>query len=405
MMTFCALLAFAGGASADDMFSVDDVTLPVNGEVDVVVRYSLDEGSTCSGYNFWLQVPEKLAFVTYVKNEEERVTYTAGNCYDEMPTITPNIDGGYLKVACITANSDPLNKQSGTLVIFRIKTNSAVSVGDTFIGTLTGGTISEENGTIHNVADKTFTITIGESLDPRMLLDENSTTFPETATDVDVRVRRTIKANEWSTICLPFAMGEAQVKAAFGGDVQLADFIDYVYDDEAGRITVNFAKVTEMEANHPYIIKVKSKVEEFTVDGVDVDLEDNPCVEYDNGLTGKKRKVYGTFAGTYVADFDFYNEAEHYPLFLSDNKFYYATENTRHMKAFRAYFDFEDNLPEAEEAASRIIMLFNGETTGISDIRCKKEDIICDVYDLQGRKVQKPVKGLYIKNGRKEIVK
>ena len=43
-------------------------------------------------------------------------------------------------------------------------------------------------------------------------------------------------------------------------------------------------------------------------------------MEYDNGQTGKKRKVLGTFAGTYVADFDFYNEAENYPLFLPYNK-------------------------------------------------------------------------------------
>lgn len=48
--------------------------------------------------------------------------------------------------------------------------------------------------------------------------------MPEAAEGVNVRVKRTIKANEWSTLVLPFAMTAEQVKSAFGNDVQLADF-------------------------------------------------------------------------------------------------------------------------------------------------------------------------------------
>ena len=86
------LLGFAGSSFADDQFSVDNITLPQNGEADVVVRFSLDAGSTCSGYTLWLQVPTELAFGTYIKNDETRVTYTLGDCYDGNPTFTPNIN-------------------------------------------------------------------------------------------------------------------------------------------------------------------------------------------------------------------------------------------------------------------------------------------------------------------------
>lgn len=48
---------------------------------------------------------------------------------------------------------------------------------------------------------------------------------------------------------------------------------------------------------------------------------------------------------------------------------------------------------------------FDDETTGISRIENGELKIENSVYDLQGRRVTKPMKGLYIKNGKKIIVK
>ena len=45
------------------------------------------------------------------------------------------------------------------------------------------------------------------------------------------------------------------------------------------------------------------------------------------------------------------------------------------------------------------------ETTGINNVRNQTEDVRGEVYDLQGRKVAKPTKGLYIVNGKKVIIK
>jgi hypothetical protein len=239
-----------------------------------------------------------------------------------------------------------------------------------------------------------------------VVLDETSAITPEAATGVNVSVKRTISANQWSTICLPFAMSEAQVKEAFGSDVQLGDFTGYETTEDGDAITginVKFTAATAIEANHPYIIKVSQAVSEFTADGVDID-PDEAKVEYDNGLTGKKRKVLGSFVGTYVADFDFYNDAENYPLFLSGNKFYYATENTKHMKAFRGYFDFVDYLDEAENAEARVFIVFGNDTTGIGEVQ--RETAGDDrYYNLGGQQVEQPSRGLYIKNGKKVMIK
>lgn len=397
-LSICALLAYAGGTFADDTFSVNNITLPQNGEADVVVRFSLDEGSTCSGYTFWLQVPEELAFVTYEKNGKTNITYTAGDCYDETPTITPNIDGGYLKVGCLTANSDPINGSKGTLVTFRLKVVGAVEVGDVLTGTLLKGTISAEDGAVHDVPDATFTITIGEPADTRTLLDENSTT-PPTASGgaVDIRVRRTINANSWSTICLPFAMTEAQTKEVFGNDVQLADFTGYETTEDADEnivgITVNFSNVTALEANHPYIIKVSSPVTEFTLDNVEIAPEEEPT----NAVIKRTKKQWSEMIGTYVAE----TTIEAQMLFINGGNFWYSAGSTK-MKGYRAYFDFYDVLTEVENAGVKMFVDIDDEETRVEGI--STDDAQGTIYDLSGRKVSNPQhNGVYIINGKKVL--
>lgn len=403
LVSICTMLAMTGSAWADDTFSMDDVTLPQNSEADVVIRFSLDAGSTCSGYTFWLQIPDELEFVT----DGTKYVYTLGDSYADTPTFTPNLSEGYLKVACLTANSDPLTNQTGTLVTFKVKVKDAatVSVGDTFTGKLTNGTISAENGSVHDVANAAFTITIGEPADTRTVLDETSTAAPVAATGVDVRVKRSISAGVWNTLVLPFSMTAEQVKAAFGSDVQLADFTSWESEEDDGgdiiNINVGFTPVTAIEANHPYIIKVSAAVAEFTVDGVDIDPEDEPTVQ-----VGKKKAERGYFIGTYNANTPVPEEN----LFLSNNKFYYSTGATK-MKAFRGYFEFADVLASFDASAPQFsIVIGEDGTTDIDAIRQLDNLQSDNWYDLQGRKIVKSSNskmrpGLYIRNGRKEVLK
>ncbi len=56
--------------------------------------------------------------------------------------------------------------------------------------------------------------------------------------------------------------------------------------------------------------------------------------------------------------------------------------------------------------APKLTIVIDGEATGVNDVRSKMEDVRGDIYDLQGRKVQKPSKkGLYINKGHKVVVK
>jgi hypothetical protein len=53
-------------------------------------------------------------------------------------------------------------------------------------------------------------------------------------------------------------------------------------------------------------------------------------------------------------------------------------------------------------AAARIAINFDDETTGINNVNVNHND---NCYDLQGRRVAQPKKGLYIQNGKKLIIK
>ena len=399
LFSMMALLAISGTSKAQNALSVADITLPQNSEATLTVSFQFDAADTYTGYSFNLELPSELQFVMADGTD---VACTMGSCHDASHSVTANLDEGLVKVAGLSLSSKPLKGTEGVLLTFTIKPVGDLSVGQTYEGKIKDILIVPVEGTKQNLSDGTFTVTIGEPVDLRTVLDETSTVVPEAATGVNIRVKRTIKANQWSTICLPFAMSEAQVKAAFGDDVELADFDSYEYDETEDVISVKFTDVTAMEANHPYIIKVSQAIEEFAVDGVVVEPTAEPFKGY--YTTGKKPKLIGKFAGTYVADFDFYDAADNYPLFLSGNKFYYATENTMHMKAFRGYFDFEDNISDAENASSRIQMVF--DESGITGISGVKHEINDDrYYNLSGQRVESPKKGLYIKNNRKVVVK
>lgn len=243
-----------------------------------------------------------------------------------------------------------------------------------------------------------------------VVLDENSATAPEAAEGVNVTVKRTINAGVWSTICLPFAMTEAQCKAAFGDDVELADFFhcEATYDgDNVIKLNVEFQDVDiaeGMEANHPYIIKVSTDITEFTADDVDIEVDEASVDrdEYRTG-TGSRKDPYVYHYNSLVGVYEAQTDVPELCLFLSGNKFWYSSGATQ-MKAFRAYFDFYDVLSDVEEAGARITIRIDENPTGIVSVtNSEKHDNV--YYDLSGRRTEKPVKGIYIVNGKKISVK
>lgn len=330
---------------------------------------------------------------------------------DDTPTFSPLWPGATGEVGStagfasskVMAGSDIEN-----LVTISLKVDESVGVG-TYNVTLSNIQFRYGTSGAHDdAADVTFKVNVVER--HTVILDEMATTAPEgtNGKSVDVIVKRTIKANSWSTICLPFAMTEEQVTSAFGAGVIVKDFTGCETTESGSDITalkLNFSTVSAMEANHPYLIKVANAItyeDGFTVEGVNIDPEAEPSVNRDE-ISTKVGKItiysYNKFVGTYVKD----TQVPNLCLFINNNKFYYSTGKTK-IKAFRGYFDFYDVLSSVDTSSARISMNFDDEATGIDTVHGANGNAE-GTYDLQGRKIENPKKGLYINNGKKVVVK
>lgn len=395
-----ALLAIVGRASAQESVSVNDFLVPQGGEAYLEINYSLEGAGPYVGFMFIVDLPEGLSLVENEKTPgypwyDEMVTAISGLSVTTTPTgfaATPKT-----AEATISGNS-------GLLMRLKVAADAGLEIGSKFTGTLKEVSFNvrdeEFNVTKKPVGDVTFNITIDDN---RIKFDENADALPVyTAGEKgNVRMTRTINANRWSTIVLPFTLTKAKAEAAFGSDVQLAEFTGFstTYEDEdtpvPSSITIIFTtyelKGTKpMKGGVPYLIKTSKDIESFEADECtlveavnDVEMAD----DYDTP---------GKFTGSMVK-----TVVPKDGLFISDQNFYYSTGNTA-IKAFRGWFELGAVLDKETEFGVK--MYINDIETGIDALRVK--DATGTIYDLGGRKVAKPSQsGVYIVNGKKVMVK
>ena len=390
-------LLICSAAWAEDGFSVNPPTIPQGGTGEVEIVFE----SATSIYNRFqleVQMPEGITCIV----QDKAVECAKGSLIastDHVIASSHIVSQDLERFVCYSPNNVPIPAGSGVIMTVTYQADGSLPVGSTHKGYIKNILWNDADNNEYRMDDIEFTVTIGDN---RVVLNENSTTPPADAEGVNVRVKRTISAGSWNTICLPFAMTEAQCKAAFGNDVELADFThcEATYDDneDVTGLEVEFQDVDiagGMEANHPYIIKVSEAITEFTADGVDIEVEEAPSVDRDEYKVKPKVFIYNSFVGTYVAQTAVPEEC----LFLSGNKFWYSTGVTQ-MKAFRAYFDFYDVLSDPEDSGARVAISIDDAPTGIVSVRrSEKHDNV--YYDLSGRRVERPGKGFYIVNGKK----
>ena len=338
-------------------------------------------------------------------------TYTAMTLYAQFPTTGFTTTGAYTVASGWTGTSCTVGNvnESGlvtipfassnpipgsvvkNLVTVSFQVDSGVAIGD--YNVTLQGTMFE-----YNLSDKDYAanVTFKVHVIDRVPLDENSTVAPTAQNGVNVTVIRTIQANVWNTICLPFAMTEAQLKAAFGNDVKLCQLrtIDgIVRNGEDFTIIFSTKNVNEgMAANTPYIIKTSSDVTSFVANGVNIvaGSTEKSALDPSNDFA-----ILGKFIGTLKAG----TTIPENNLFLNANKLYYSTGSTV-IKGFRGYFYVKDFDPSANAPT----FMVDGGTTRVEGLSVVTDD--GTIYNLNGQKVETPAqKGVYIKNGKKVILK
>lgn len=243
-----------------------------------------------------------------------------------------------------------------------------------------------------NKVDETTAITLNENSESNTI---------EAKTGVNVTLKRTMVANEWNTICLPFYVSKEQATAAFGEGVKIAE----LNANSTGN-TLSFNSVEAISATKPYLIKpsIASPADGYNFKGVTIkDDGKGNVVAPDLAMTEGLFGLVGIYNKVDVTE-DIKNtlfSGDCYAAFLgAGNKIYKA--GTGKTKGFRAYFA----IPKSA-SASALRVVIDGTATSIKNIDSEVVESNAPVYNLQGQRVDGNnfTPGIYVKAGKKFVVK
>ncbi len=404
------LLNAAGAFAANDAMSVANIEVPQGGSVELTIAlnnetanlsgWQCDMGFSSDGLSLTLNAGGKPEATL-----SERFNTTGHSISSRM------LSNGSYRFVVTSNDGEAIPGSSGVLFSVTLEADASLEVGKTYEGTLYGIEFYTNDETPQTILmnDVTFTVTIGEPDDGRIKFDENAAKLPTyTAGDkANVRMTRTIKANQWSTIVLPFTLTKTKAETIFGSDVQLAEFsgfeVEYEDDEDVtpDAITINFTTYTMttkkgMTGGKPFLIKTSADITGFEADGctlvgevADVEKAD----EYDTP---------GIFTGTFVktvvpAD----------GLFISGENFYYSTGKTN-IKAFRGWFQLGAVLDKETNFGVKMAVFIDDEATDIKDLdELRNYNGLNDfgeaTYNLAGQRVGESYKGIVVTKGRKII--
>ena len=197
-------------------------------------------------------------------------------------------------------------------------------------------------------------------------------------------VRAYTETGKFGTICLPY-------KASYAG----AEIYSISGKDASG---ISLSKVTGLlEAGKPYFYMAsdvngqdnKGAVRNVNFFRADFDTY-NVTPSENNGLIG-------TFSAITAPQGDnFY--------VLSGNKLYYTTDAKVNVGANKAYID-KSKIANKGGEAKAFIDFDELEATGIDAVDTAKTLKGGKFYDISGREVANPTRGLYIVNGKKVLIK
>lgn len=223
-------------------------------------------------------------------------------------------------------------------------------------------------------------------------MDEDGNEKPSDYTSGEVmpvvKVSREIKANQWTTLCLP-------MDCAKPASLSLYEVADETQDENGGvSVTVAASSDEKIKAGKPYIVKnADAVISEFVANGVSLVEAPTPAGEFIpfTGLFTTTELNAGDIYVSTSAD----NAEGDKPVYKSLSE----TAANKNMKGFRAYFQVP-----AETAESSVRFVTEGDLTGIMQA-IEEQQTFAGAYNLSGHKVNTLQKGIYVIDGKKIIIK
>ena len=236
-------------------------------------------------------------------------------------------------------------------------------------------------------------------------ISQNNGYTYEAKNNATVTLTKPLKANVWNAICLPFSMTEQQVRNAFGKDARIAEFKKV---DESGmKAVASFGMhyYQLITAGKPCLIKPSQVSDTYTISGVTIDAEKALTIVDSN----KKFDFVGTYATTSMP-------VNSHFLGSNDGKLYYITAN-KEISGLKAFLK-----PAENNSGAKLSIAFDStvndqdnNTTGIEAIKDYTEQDAANssankgIYNINGQFMgTNPAilpQGIYVKNGKKFIVK
>lgn len=213
---------------------------------------------------------------------------------------------------------------------------------------------------------------------------------------------------KWYTIMLPFDVEKNIVKSVFGEGTKIMGYSG-IHD-----YTLCFEEATEtIEANVPYLIKPGNTESDYEFDGSTISYSEisESTTEFSAlGANTSYNQYDSEFVGTYCN-----KQIPVYAYYLKSDKFYYMpSENTK--KGWKAYGGVvminasavEGGSVAARPSANYFEINIDDMPTGIdapTSVAIGPQSLDGPIYTLSGQQVKNPGKGIYIRNGKKYLIK
>ena len=218
------------------------------------------------------------------------------------------------------------------------------------------------------------------------LSEATNNTISSKENHVVVELTRSFVKDTWNTVCLPFVPTSAQADELFGEGYQLAEFTD------VSGTTMKFTTITigDFKAGKPYLVLPKTGCATGTTVLSDVNITaKNPTpVPIDNY----------TFRGTFTTKTFTSSDYATSRFVATGNELVTPNEDTT-LKSLRCYF----TVPVAAARSLTFDIDEEGGTTSINTVNGSGV-MVNGYYNLNGQRVAKPTKGLFIVNGKKVLV-